>query len=261
MTHKATKRQRIIINTSTWDCSLCTYKNSCVTFRCEMCDSHKGTATRKPKIVVNVLTEQLPKSKHKTNEDYSSDTSFTDDSDIQDNDEEFPENERKTNHSHQIRRIDHNENSSSSSLTTHSFCSISPSLSLKINDHSNLSKTKKRSTCTSISSSRKLTVNNQKIFSKNQTLKSKDNNQKNKVNLLQQKKKNSKISSMSSSSSILSSTHNTTIITVDGISVQITELLPNETNSLINTNTLFDDRDIFRAPSSSSIIQTSSYIC
>ncbi len=41
-----TKRSRVIVNDGTWDCSLCTYKNPCVAFRCEMCDSRKGTATR-----------------------------------------------------------------------------------------------------------------------------------------------------------------------------------------------------------------------
>jgi hypothetical protein len=40
------KRSRVIVNDGTWDCSLCTYKNPCVAFRCEMCDSRKGTATR-----------------------------------------------------------------------------------------------------------------------------------------------------------------------------------------------------------------------
>jgi hypothetical protein len=41
-----TKQQRIIPSGCTWDCSLCTYKNPSVAFRCEMCDSSKGTATR-----------------------------------------------------------------------------------------------------------------------------------------------------------------------------------------------------------------------
>ena len=40
------KRARVVVNDGTWDCSLCTYKNPNVAFRCEMCDSRKGTATR-----------------------------------------------------------------------------------------------------------------------------------------------------------------------------------------------------------------------
>lgn len=36
----------MVVNDGTWDCSLCTYKNPNVAFRCEMCDSRKGTATR-----------------------------------------------------------------------------------------------------------------------------------------------------------------------------------------------------------------------
>ncbi|CAF4644619.1 unnamed protein product, partial [Rotaria sp. Silwood1] len=46
MTDRKAKRSRVIVNDGTWDCSLCTYKNPCVAFRCEMCDSRKGTATR-----------------------------------------------------------------------------------------------------------------------------------------------------------------------------------------------------------------------
>jgi hypothetical protein len=40
------KRPRVVVNDGTWDCSLCTYKNPSLAFRCEMCDSRKGTATR-----------------------------------------------------------------------------------------------------------------------------------------------------------------------------------------------------------------------
>ncbi len=40
------KRSRVVVNDGTWDCSLCTYKNPSGAFRCEMCDSRKGTATR-----------------------------------------------------------------------------------------------------------------------------------------------------------------------------------------------------------------------
>lgn len=36
------------VDEGSWDCSVCTYKNSPEAFKCEMCDVRKGTSTRKP---------------------------------------------------------------------------------------------------------------------------------------------------------------------------------------------------------------------
>ncbi|VDM32917.1 unnamed protein product [Hydatigera taeniaeformis] len=41
-----------------WDCSVCTYKNSAEAFRCEMCQTRKGTSTRKPKLNRQIVEEQ-----------------------------------------------------------------------------------------------------------------------------------------------------------------------------------------------------------
>ncbi|CAF3618254.1 unnamed protein product [Rotaria socialis] len=214
MTEKATKQQRIIIDSSgTWDCSLCTYKNPCIIFRCEMCGTHKGTATRKPKLVLNFLSEQLAKSKRKTNEDYFSDVAFTDDDD--DDNDESENNLRKTNHYNRLRRASHNENNSSASLKT--------------NDHSNLSRRKKS------------TTDKHKDMNKNQ--RSNVHNQKNTRDSRQQKKKAARFSSMSSS------IDSTTIVTVDGISVQIIELSPMEADSFATNNTSSNDSAASRTSS------------
>ena len=34
------------VEDGTWDCSVCTYKNSAEAFKCAMCDVRKGTSTR-----------------------------------------------------------------------------------------------------------------------------------------------------------------------------------------------------------------------
>ena len=34
------------IEEGTWECSVCTYKNSPEAFKCDMCDVRKGTSTR-----------------------------------------------------------------------------------------------------------------------------------------------------------------------------------------------------------------------
>lgn len=42
-----------------WDCSVCTYKNSPEAFKCEMCDVRKGTSTRKPRINPQLVAQQV----------------------------------------------------------------------------------------------------------------------------------------------------------------------------------------------------------
>ncbi|KFD48692.1 hypothetical protein M514_10403 [Trichuris suis] len=41
-----------------WECSVCTYRNTADTFHCEMCDTRKGTSTRKPKLNSTVFELQ-----------------------------------------------------------------------------------------------------------------------------------------------------------------------------------------------------------
>jgi len=66
------------------------------------------------------------------------------------------------------------------------------------------------------------------------------------------------MSSSSSTSSNSSSTHTTTTITVDGVSVRITELIHNENNSLTTNDILSNGNNPSRASSSSPIHQTNS---
>ncbi|XP_038561513.1 YY1-associated factor 2-like [Micropterus salmoides] len=41
-----------------WDCSVCTFKNSAEAFKCLMCDVRKGTSTRKPRPVSQLVAQQ-----------------------------------------------------------------------------------------------------------------------------------------------------------------------------------------------------------
>ncbi|KAK0133608.1 YY1-associated factor 2 [Merluccius polli] len=41
-----------------WDCSVCTYKNTAEAFKCMMCDVRKGTSTRKPRPVSQLVSQQ-----------------------------------------------------------------------------------------------------------------------------------------------------------------------------------------------------------
>ncbi|XP_041721261.2 YY1-associated factor 2 [Coregonus clupeaformis] len=42
-----------------WDCSVCTYKNTAEAFKCMMCDVRKGTSTRKPRPVSQLVAQQV----------------------------------------------------------------------------------------------------------------------------------------------------------------------------------------------------------
>ncbi|XP_068132657.1 YY1-associated factor 2 [Hyperolius riggenbachi] len=42
-----------------WDCSVCTFKNSAEAFKCLMCDVRKGTSTRKPRPVAQLVSQQV----------------------------------------------------------------------------------------------------------------------------------------------------------------------------------------------------------
>jgi hypothetical protein len=41
-----------------WECTVCTYRNRFEAFKCEMCDTRKGTSTRKPRLNQNVVEQQ-----------------------------------------------------------------------------------------------------------------------------------------------------------------------------------------------------------
>ncbi|CAJ0586008.1 unnamed protein product, partial [Mesorhabditis spiculigera] len=43
------------LDPSQWECTVCTYQNKAEAFKCEMCDTRKGTSTRKPKLNENVV--------------------------------------------------------------------------------------------------------------------------------------------------------------------------------------------------------------
>uniref|UniRef100_A0A0M3I522 RanBP2-type domain-containing protein n=1 Tax=Ascaris lumbricoides TaxID=6252 RepID=A0A0M3I522_ASCLU len=38
-----------------WECTVCTFRNRVEAFKCEMCDTRKGTSTRKPRLNQNVV--------------------------------------------------------------------------------------------------------------------------------------------------------------------------------------------------------------
>uniref|UniRef100_A0A914CLV5 RanBP2-type domain-containing protein n=1 Tax=Acrobeloides nanus TaxID=290746 RepID=A0A914CLV5_9BILA len=41
-----------------WECTVCTFRNRCEAFKCDMCDTRKGTSTRKPRLNPNVVEQQ-----------------------------------------------------------------------------------------------------------------------------------------------------------------------------------------------------------
>eukprot|EP00794_Sanderia_malayensis_P006205 gene6205-6920_t len=43
---------------ASWDCSVCTFKNNAEAFKCSMCDTRKGTSTRKPKVNSQLVAQQ-----------------------------------------------------------------------------------------------------------------------------------------------------------------------------------------------------------
>ncbi|KAJ8367743.1 hypothetical protein AAFF_G00310820 [Aldrovandia affinis] len=42
-----------------WDCSVCTFRNSAEAFKCTMCHVRKGTSTRKPRPVSQLVAQQV----------------------------------------------------------------------------------------------------------------------------------------------------------------------------------------------------------
>lgn len=63
-----------------WDCSVCTFRNSAEAFKCLMCDVRKGTSTRKPRPVSQLVAQQVnqqfaPPTHHKKKERSDKDSS------------------------------------------------------------------------------------------------------------------------------------------------------------------------------------------
>lgn len=46
---------------NTWDCSVCTYRNSSDAYKCTMCDVRKNFSSRKPRINPKLLVQQVAK--------------------------------------------------------------------------------------------------------------------------------------------------------------------------------------------------------
>lgn len=42
-----------------WACSVCTYKNRPEAFKCQICDTRKGTSTRKPRVTATIVAQQI----------------------------------------------------------------------------------------------------------------------------------------------------------------------------------------------------------
>ncbi|XP_018621169.2 YY1-associated factor 2-like isoform X2 [Scleropages formosus] len=53
------KRQAKPSEDGYWDCSVCTFRNSAEAFKCMMCDVRKGTSTRKPRPVSQLVAQQV----------------------------------------------------------------------------------------------------------------------------------------------------------------------------------------------------------
>ncbi|KAF7224120.1 YY1-associated factor 2 [Nothobranchius furzeri] len=53
------KRQSKPSDDGYWDCSVCTFRNSAEAFKCMMCDVRKGTSTRKPRPVSQLVAQQV----------------------------------------------------------------------------------------------------------------------------------------------------------------------------------------------------------
>lgn len=60
-------RQTRLEDSEHWDCSVCTYQNTPKAFKCQMCDTRKGTSTRKPRISQQHVASQNASPKHAGN--------------------------------------------------------------------------------------------------------------------------------------------------------------------------------------------------
>ncbi|KAI6191881.1 RanBP2-type domain-containing protein [Aphelenchoides bicaudatus] len=54
----STSQESAVDGEEGWACAACTFKNSFESFKCEMCESRKGTSTRKPRLNPNVVQQQ-----------------------------------------------------------------------------------------------------------------------------------------------------------------------------------------------------------
>ena len=58
------RKKRAKPDEGSWDCTVCTFHNTADAFKCLMCDTRKGTSTRKPKLNSH-LEEQVEQVKQK----------------------------------------------------------------------------------------------------------------------------------------------------------------------------------------------------
>ncbi|KAI1724466.1 zn-finger in ran binding protein and others domain-containing protein [Ditylenchus destructor] len=52
------KEEEVDFEPGMWDCTVCTYRNRHELFKCEICDTRKGTSTRKPRLNPTVVQQQ-----------------------------------------------------------------------------------------------------------------------------------------------------------------------------------------------------------
>ncbi|XP_057296484.1 YY1-associated factor 2-like [Hydractinia symbiolongicarpus] len=45
-----------------WECSVCTVQNKSEAFKCEVCNTRKGTSTRKPRVTASFVAQQIASS-------------------------------------------------------------------------------------------------------------------------------------------------------------------------------------------------------
>ena len=52
------RKRTKVLQEGSWDCSVCTFANSPEAFKCSICDTRKGTSTRKPKVSQQIVAQQ-----------------------------------------------------------------------------------------------------------------------------------------------------------------------------------------------------------
>ena len=52
------RKRAKVLQEGSWDCSVCTFSNSPEAFKCSICDTRKGTSTRKPKLSQQIVAQQ-----------------------------------------------------------------------------------------------------------------------------------------------------------------------------------------------------------
>lgn len=58
MPKKVLKEEENDYEPGSWECTVCTFRNRYEAFKCEICDTRKGTSTRKPRLNSTVVQQQ-----------------------------------------------------------------------------------------------------------------------------------------------------------------------------------------------------------